>query len=286
MGVLVGLLAGAGLFLIWWSCWTPEPARPRRRNGWPDRARDTLAQAGMAPLDLPGMALVCLLAGAVTFALAIALVGIPAIAASFAVIAVGLPVAVVSARARRRRAVLLDLWPETIDNLASAIRAGMSLSEAVARLGERGPQAMRPAFAAFDRDMVATGRFGDALDRLKERLADPVADRVCEALRIAREVGGSDLGTLLRTLSAFLREEARTRAELTSRQSWTVYAARLAVAAPWVVLALLASRPESVAAYDRPAGAAVLAAGGVACLIAYRLMVRIGRLPAERRVLR
>ena len=76
MGVLVGLLAGAGLFLIWWSCWTPGPARRRRRNGWPDRVRDTLAQAGMASLDLPGMALVCLLAGAVTFALTIALVGI------------------------------------------------------------------------------------------------------------------------------------------------------------------------------------------------------------------
>jgi tight adherence protein B len=38
--------------------------------------------------------------------------------------------------------------------------------------------------------------------------------------------------------------------------------------------------------YDSSTGAAVLAAGGAACLVAYRLMIRIGRLPVEQRVLR
>jgi tight adherence protein B len=65
-----------------------------------------------------------------------------------------------------------------------------------------------------------------------------------------------------------------------------VYAARLAVAAPWLVLALLASRPESVAAYNRPAGTVVLVVGAVVSVAAYRLMLMIGRLPEERRVLR
>jgi tight adherence protein B len=286
MGVVVGLVCGAGLFLIWWSCWDPGHTRVARTNGWTDRARDTLAQAGMGSLDLPGMATLCLSAGGVVFGAGAAATGIPAIAASFAVIASAAPLSVVAARARRRRAVLLELWPEAIDNLTSAIRAGMSLSEALTRLGERGPVPLQPAFRAFTRDLAVTGRFDDALDGLKGRLADPVADRVCEALRIAREVGGTDLGRLLRTLSGFLRDEARTRAELQARQSWTVYAARLAVAAPWLVLALIASRPQSVAAYDRPAGAVVLGIGGLSCLVAYRLMVRIGRLPTERRLLR
>ena len=48
---------------------------------------------------------------------------------------------------------------------------------------------LRPAFAAFGRDFSLGGRFGDALDGLKDRLADPVADRICEALRMSREVG-------------------------------------------------------------------------------------------------
>jgi tight adherence protein B len=91
---------------------------------------------------------------------------------------------------------------------------------------------------------------------------------------------------LLRTLSAFLREDARTRGELESRQSWTVSAARLAMAAPWILLALLALRPEAVAAYNSAAGAAVLLVGAAVSIAAYRVMLRIGRLPEEARVLR
>jgi tight adherence protein B len=41
-----------------------------------------------------------------------------------------------------------------------------------------------------------------------------------------------------------------------------------------------------VTAYDQPAGAAVLACGGCCTVAAYRAMLRIARLPDERRVLR
>jgi len=181
---------------------------------------------------------------------------------------------------------LRDLWPEVVDNLASAVRAGLSLPEAMTQLGTRGPQALRAPFRRFGDDYRANGRFSDALDRLKNGLADPVADRVIEAVRMAREVGGSDLGRLLRTLSQFLREDARTRAELETRQGWTVNAARLALAAPWVVLGMLSLRPETVAAYNTAAGVAVLVVGGAVSVGAYRLMLRIARLPVEDRVLR
>ncbi len=210
----------------------------------------------------------------------------PPIAVCFAVIGGWAPFSLVRFRARQRRSVVRDLWPEAVDHLTSGIRAGLSLPEALAQLGERGPKELRPAFVAFAEDYRATGRFVDCLDRLKSRLADPVADRIVEALRLTREVGGSDLGRLLRALSTFLRDDARTRAELEARQSWTVNAARLAVAAPWVVLALLSTRPEAVMAYNRPAGVVVLAVGAAASVVAYRVMVRIGRLPEESRVLR
>ena len=103
---------------------------------------------------------------------------------------------------------------------------------------------------------------------------------------MAREVGGTDLGRLLRTLSGFLREDARTRAELETRQGWTVNAARLALAAPWLILLLLSTKPQAVEAYNQPAGAVVLVAGGAVSFVAYRVMIRIARLPVERRVLR
>ncbi len=208
------------------------------------------------------------------------------IALCFSIMAACGPISVVRMRARARRSKLRDLWPDVVDNISSGVRAGLALPEALSQLAERGPAELRPAFASFAQDYRATGRFHDCLDRLKDRLSDPVADRIVESLRIAREVGGSDLGRLLRTLSAFLREDSRTRAELETRQGWTVNAARLAVAAPWIVLAMLALKGDSLSAYSAAAGWVILAIGAGLCLLAYRVMIWIGRLPDEERVLR
>jgi len=188
--------------------------------------------------------------------------------------------------AAKRTADLREVWPEVVDNLASAVRAGLSLPEALAAIGDRGPEQLREPFKQFGADYRTTGRFNESLDRLKVTLADPVGDRVVESLRVAREVGGTDLGRLLATLSGFLRDDARTRAELLARQSWSVNAARMAVAAPWLVLILLATQRETLQAYDTATCTIILIAGAVLSFVAYRLMIRIGRLPEDRRVLR
>jgi tight adherence protein B len=209
----------------------------------------------------------------------------PPVALAFGALAGYLPITVVRGRARRRQRELAEVWPEAVDNLASAVRAGMSLPEGVSALARRGPERLRGAFAAFAIDYQVGGRFSESLDRLKARLADPVGDQVVEALRVAREVGGGDLGRLLRSLSTFLREDARTRAELESRQAWTVNGARLAVAAPWLVLLMLCFQPHVIHRYASPAGAVVIAGGAAACLVAYRLMLRLGQLPDDKRIL-
>jgi tight adherence protein B len=294
MGAALGLLTGIGLFLVWWSAWVPDPGqvaareadRERGRRGPLARMRDVMVQAGVPSVSLRAMVFTCAGIGCVAALATLAVSQSPPIAGCFGLIAAAAPVAGVRSRARRRRHVVRDLWPEVVDNLASGVRAGLSLPEALTQVGERGPEVLRPAFAAFGRDYRVTGRFGAALDGLADRLADPVADRICEALRLTREVGGSDLGRLLRTLSTFLREDARTRAELQARQSWTVNAARLAVAAPWAVLGILATQPESVRPYNSAIGMMVLATGALLTLVAYRAMLRLARLPEEERVLR
>jgi tight adherence protein B len=216
----------------------------------------------------------------------LALTRSPWLGLAFAGLAGWLPIGALRARRRRRLRELREVWPDAIDNLASGVRAGLSLPEAVAGLAERGPETLRSPFARFADDYHATGRFGTALDRLKDELADPTADRVIEALRLAREVGGSELGRMLRTLSGFLRDEQRVRKELEARQTWVVVAARMAFATPWAVLLLLATRPEAVAAYRGGGGAVVLAIGAAMAVAGYRVMLAIGRLPTEERVLR
>ena len=285
MGTLVGLLFGLGVFLIWQSFGPPTPPR-RGQVTRRDRVADLIAQAGIESVTPAGLIASCIGVGVFVLVLMLVISRSPVIAFAFALMSTYLPVALVRFRARQRRAELRDLWPEVVDNLASGVRAGLSLPEALTQVGVRGPDELRRPFARFGEDYRATGRFYDCLDRLKANLADPVGDRIVESLRMAREVGGSDLGRLLRTLSAFLREDARTRAELETRQGWTINAARLAVAAPWIVLAMLSLRPEAVEAYNSAAGLVVLAVGGGLCLVAYRVMVRIGRLPEEERVLR
>jgi tight adherence protein B len=282
MGLAIGLGVGVGLLLVWLALTAPEPATPRRPAR---RLRRLLDSAGLSGTSTTGLLVVCAGCALVGFLAVQLLSRTVTVAAAFALLAAYLPVAVVSGRARRRQRELAEVWPEAVDNLASAVRAGLSLPEALSGLGRRGPEPLREDFRAFGTDYQVTGRFGESLDRLKERLADPVGDRVVEGLRIAREVGGGELGSLLRNLSGYLRDDARTRAELESRQTWTVAGARLAVAAPWLVLLMLSFQRDVISRYASTGGAMVLMLGGAMSLVAYRLMVRIGRLPVERRVM-
>jgi tight adherence protein B len=288
MGALIGLGLGLGFLLVAWA--VTDDAPDPRPNPLPRRALDrtkrTLGEAGMARLGVGGLLAWCLGAGAVTFVVTAGVSRSQVLASVFGLLATFAPLAVVRGRRRRRQNALRAAWPDVVDDLTSAVRAGLALPEALIQLGRRGPVELRPAFERFAADYRAGGRFNWSLDLLKESLADPVGDRVIESLRMAREVGGNDLGRLLRTLSQFLREDARTRGELEARQAWTVNGARLAVASPWLLLALLATRPQAVRAYDSAAGLVVLGAGTAACAGAYRLMMRIGRLPVEERVLR
>lgn len=285
MGTVISLLAGVGLVCVWSSFWEPAPTPPRRRR-LDTLMRDRLTQAGMHGLSPLAFILISLAFAGVAWLFGLALTGSVAVSTALGLGIAALPTGYVSHTARKRRTNLATLWPEVIDDLISAIRAGMSLPDALSALATNGPPALREYFAAFSSDLRATGRFVPSLDRLKHRLADPVADRIVEALRITRDVGGTELTTLLGTLGTFLREDLRTRSELVARQSWTTGAARLAALAPWIVLALLSTQSETAQAFDSPLGVSVLVAGAAVSAVAYWMMVRLGRLPEEARVLR
>ena len=285
MGALCGLLLGLGLLLIWRSG-PRAPERTPGRPSWSHRRRERLRQAGVTAVSPAQFVVLSVIAGLVAGVVVLVITQAVTVALCFAVFGALAPEVVVRRLRLRRQVALRELWPEAVDNLASAVRAGMSLPEGLTALGIRGPEPLRPAFARFGAAYRVSGRFGECLDALEDDLADPVGDRVCETLRVARDVGGTDLGSVLRTLSDLLRDDARTRSELETRQGWTVNAARLAVAAPWIVLLLLGSQSDTLAAYDSAGGTLLLVIGAAVCVVAYRVMLRIGRLPEDRRVLR
>jgi tight adherence protein B len=46
---------------------------------------------------------------------------------------------------------------------------------------------------------------------------------------------------------------------------------------------MLSTRPEAASAYNTPGGVALVIGGLIATLVAYRLMIALGRLPEEGR---
>jgi len=100
---------------------------------------------------------------------------------------------------------------------------------------------------------------------------------------MSREVGGSELTTVLRALSSHLRNDIAVRAEVEARQSWVTNGAKLGVAAPWIVLVLLSTRPEAAAAYNTSNGFWLIVGGLAVSAFSYRLMLSFGKLPEERR---
>lgn len=284
LGGLVGLAFALGVVLVLRgltrapSSSTHSPAI-RRRSGL-----DTLILAAGVTRVTP--ATVVLTSLALAFAsgvIALLVTAVPIVSILAAACGLCIPYLLLRRKAAARRAQVRASWPEAIDALVSGIRAGMSLSGALCDLGRLGPEPLRPAFLDFEQHLRGTGTFAEALGHLQGRLADPVADRVAAALLISHEVGGADLGNVLRTLAAMLREDARTRGEIRARQSWTINGARLAVLAPWVTLALLSTRPETAAAYSTPTGALIILGAAAASALAYLLMLRIARLPIEAR---
>lgn len=282
MGIVVGLLAGVGLLLVLLGLTSQPKARSRR----PSRLRRLIDGAGVERMTPGALVGACCGVALVGGFIALVITGLPAAAVIAALVLAYAPVLVLRRRARQRAKALRSGWPDAVDLLSSAVKAGLSLPEAVVDLSTRGPAPLRPAFARFASEYRATGSFDQALAVLSSLLRDPVADRVILALATAREVGGTDLGKVLATLSDFVRQDARSRGDIEARQSWTVNAARVAVAAPWVTLLLLCTRPEAVAAYRTTAGTAILLAAAVLSIIAYRVMIAFGRLPDEPRVMR
>lgn len=287
MSLILGGLLGLGVLLavsplLW-------PAR-RGTDDAPSPAfrgiHDDLALAGLGGVPLAAVVAVCAILAIILGAIAQAVFQIPVLTAVAAVLGAALVPLAVRGRASRRRAANRAVWPDVVDHLVASVRAGMSLPESVAALAELGPAPTRRAFGEFAAHYERTGNFVLSVDQLKATLADPVADRLLETLRMAREVGGSDVTAVLRGLSGYLREDAALRAEVIARQSWIRNAARLGVAAPWLLLVVLASRHETLVAYDSAAGSTLIIVGVVVTIVAYRLMVALGRLPEERRWLR
>jgi tight adherence protein B len=281
MNIVIPALAALALVLIYNG--VTVPARPRRHIGT-SRVDRLAEESGVRHLTGRGLMAASLTAWLITGFVVAGLSGSSAVALAFSLGAAWLPFTYVKSRRNRRRRAFREAWPDAIATLIAGVRTGVSLPEACLSLLDRGPEELRPGWVAFASSYRSSGSFRVALERLRDELADPIGDRVAAALTLTQEVGGTDLVRVLRTLGDFVREDIRVRKEIEARWSWTVTAARVAAGAPWVVLLLMATRPEAAIAYNSASGVVVIAVGALATVVGYRLMLRAARLPEDRRL--
>lgn len=186
--------------------------------------------------------------------------------------------------AKSRRRDLARLWPEVIDSIHSAVASGMSLADAFDDLASSGPLRLRKHFQLLSERLDAGWSFDESIDELKSALGEVHADRLCEVLRLVARTGSEALGFSLRHQSHSLRRDLAVASQLESKQGWVAGTAKIAVAAPWVVVALLSVRKENALIYNTAEGAVILFIGFVICIVAYRLVHLLGSLPSQPRV--
>jgi tight adherence protein B len=123
------------------------------------------------------------------------------------------------------------------------------------------------------------------LDWFKSQFGQLQTDRLVELIRVVYRSGGIGYLESLREQALRTRQEIALWGELDSKQGWVTGTAKLAIIAPWIIVATLSTRSENVAIYNTPEGIGVLLAGLLVSLVAYRLVVLMGNLSKPKRVL-
>ena len=174
----------------------------------------------------------------------------------------------------KKQKSIQDAWPEALDHINSAIKSGVSISQALANLAERGPIVLSPFFREYKSQVNTTGNLELALKNLCLSTQDPILKRLTQTILLVRQVGGAQVGSVLRTFTTFLRNDLTAKREIDMRHGWIANTASIASCAPWLLLIFLTFQPQTRTAYNTPTGVIVVLGGSLLIVIAYFWMNR------------
>jgi len=162
----------------------------------------------------------------------------------------------------RRCSAFADQLPDTLQLVASSLRSGFSLLQALDGVVHEGTE---PAASELSR-ALSDGRLGvdieDALDKVAERMRSTDLSWVVMAVRISREVGGN-LAEVLMTTVQTMRERAQVRRQVRALSAEGRLSGVILVGMPILIAGwLYVSRPDYLRPlYTDPLGLAMLGAG-------------------------
>jgi tight adherence protein B len=246
-----------------------------RRSARVSAIQEALLQAGMK-FRAGNFLVLCLLCGALAGVAAFIGSRNPAIAWAALVIGSFLPYAFVSYRRQKRFEKIEELFPEAIDTLARAVRAGHAFTTALEMISN---EISEPLASEF-RKLYEEQKFGmpvrDALMNLTERVPLVDVKFFVTAVMLQRETGGN-LAEILDNLSYVIRERFKIQRQVrvhTAQGRLTM--ALLMAMPPAVVAILLVFSPDFVRPlfYD-PIGHALLVVSIVLQTIGYFVIRKI-----------
>ena len=236
----------------------------------------SLATRQRRPFPWRHLLLSCVLAVGV-FALVDALSGVLGLSIVLGGLAASGPPWLRARREQIRRRESEASFPDVIETMLGRIRSGDTVMVGLGSAAGEAPALVADPAKRFSEWYRLTGNADVCLDGLKAEWASPSGDLVVETVRIAHATGGANTVDVLRELADHVRGEQNLRRDIEAKRSWVRVAARVGVAAPWVVLIVLSFRAEAVTTYNSPAGLLVLAVGLALCVGAYWFMVALGR---------
>lgn len=218
-------------------------------------------------------------------------VGVALFGAPLPALALGAAAAVAPRRARsrasaRRLEVARSSWPQLIEELRILTGSlGMSIPQALIDVGRRAPAALRPAFAEAERAWLLTTDLPRTLQVLKDELADPAADSICETLLIAHELGGSGLDLRLAALADDRDRDLQHRRDAEARQAGARFARRFVLLVPAGMAVAGMSVGTGRAAYSSASAQIVVLIAIAMVLACWAWAGKIMQLPETPRVL-
>ena len=229
-----------------------------RRSERVSAIQDALLQAGMK-FRAGNFLLLCVFCGVAAGLATVLYTRNPAIAWAALIIGGFLPYSVVSYRRQKRFEKFEELFPEAIDTLARAVRAGHAFTTAIEMISNEIAEPLATEF----RKLFEEQKFGmpvrDALMNLTERVPLVDVKFFVTAVMLQRETGGN-LAEILDNLSYVIRERFKIQRQVrvhTAQGRLTM--ALLMAMPPTVVTILLVFSPDFVRPlfYD-PIGHALL----------------------------
>ena len=209
-----------------------------RRSARVSAVRESLLQAGMKFRAGNFLAL-CLISATVTGLAVLIWSRNPAIAWAGLIIGGFLPYAFVSYRRQKRFERIEELFPEAIDTLARAVRAGHAFTTALEMISNETSEPLAGEF----RKLFEEQKFGmpvrDALMNLTERVPLVDVKFFVTAVMLQRETGGN-LAEILDNLSYVIRERFKIQRQVRVHTAQGRLTMALLMAMPPAVVAVLA----------------------------------------------